>query len=161
MDEDTLGDDLEKLRATGLSSPHLFDVYGRLDRGTPPGWKTAEIRAYEGVARIALKALRAMCCLSRSGTHYRMAGAILQELQTAPDCHRCNQTGFVLIDELWKGVCPACMGSGLKPASISWRADACECRRTEFRDNTHAAYIVTIAVAAFEQRSAMAMNQAP
>ncbi len=148
-----LADDLQEIARRGLSSPHLFDVYGRLDRGPEPHWRTHEIRAYEGAAQISLQAMRNLKCQSRSGTHYRMAGAILLELQSAQECRKCEGSGIVVIDGLWDGVCPACLGAGLRPASISWRADACECRRTEFRDNLHPAYSVAIARLAGIRRS--------
>ena len=154
MDLSVLAEDLATVARTGLSSPHLFDVYGRLDRGATPAWKTAEIRIYEGAAQIALSAMHSLGCRSRSGTHYRMAGAILLELQTAVECRKCEGCGVVVIDGLWDGVCPACLGSGLRPASISWRSDACECRRTEFRDNLHPAYSVAMARLAGIRRGA-------
>lgn len=155
MNFSTIAEDLEEINRKGLSSPHLFDVYGRLDLGSAPAWRTAEIRAYEGCARIALKAMQSMHCRSRSGTHYRMAGAILLELQSAQGCLKCSGFGVLIINELWDGVCPACLGSGLRPASISWRADACECRRTEFRDNLHPAYSVAISTIVGIRRSAL------
>lgn len=155
MNFPTIAEDLNEILRRGLTSPHLFDVYGRLDLGQTPAWRSSEIRAYEGCARIALMAMQSMGCRSRSGTHYRMAGAILLELQSAQECAKCHGSGVLVIDELWDGVCPACLGAGLRPASISWRADACECRRTEFRDNLHPAYSVAISTVVGIRRSVL------
>lgn len=141
----TLAADIADIQRAGLTSPHLFDVYGRLDHGPQQRKQTAELRAYAGAAEIALQAMKAMHCISRSGTHFRMAGALLQELQTARECRKCEGVGIVTVDGLWDGVCPACTGSGLLPASVYWRATACDCRYNEFRDNLAPAYVIALA----------------
>jgi hypothetical protein len=143
---ETLGADLVALQRAGLSTEYLFDVYGigeSLARDTP------ERRAYADAARVALGVLRQMHFKPRNGTHFRLAGAILFELATAPACDRCAGAGHLRLDAARiQLVCPGCFGSGLRRASTTWRVNATDCHYTDFRDRLQGVYQVTLTLLA-------------
>lgn len=147
----TVAIDLADVMRRGVRR-NLYDIYGRLDLARAP-LASPEVRIYDCTARIALDAMRALHCRPRSGTHYRMAGAILLEMEAATECAKCGGAGRVSIYGR-TGMCPACIGSGLRPAAIAWRAGQCECRFSEFRDNLNPAYSVAIARLAGIRRGA-------
>jgi hypothetical protein len=148
----TLGPDLVALQQTGLSTEYLFDVYGideSIARDTP------EWRAYVAAARVALAVLRQMHFKPRNGTHFRLAGAILFELATAPTCDRCAGAGRLRLDTARiQLVCPGCFGSGLRRASTTWRVNATDCHYTDFRDRLQGVYQVTLTLLAGLRRDA-------
>jgi hypothetical protein len=113
-------DDLEAILAgRGFSSPWLWDVYG--DCGAA-GYQDApygddpnrERRLYRWVARLARIGIEGVGSVSRSGTHYRMASAILAEI------------------------------SARKTWNMSTRSDQCGCYRNDFRDRLHAVYRIVL-----------------
>ncbi len=139
---ETLGADLAALQRTGLSSPYLFDVYGMAEL---IGRDTPERRAYVGAAHVALDVLRLMHFKPRNGTHFRLAGAILLEMASAPVCDRCAGAGRLRIEAArLELVCPGCFGSGLERASTTWRVTATDCHYTDFRDRLQGVYQVTL-----------------
>jgi hypothetical protein len=143
---ETLGADLVTLQRAGLSTEYLFDVYGideSIARDTP------ERRAYVAAARVSLGVLRQMHFKPRNGTHFRLAGAILFELATAPACDRCAGAGCLRLDAARiQLVCPGCFGSGLRRASTTWRVNATDCHYTDFRDRLQGVYQVTLTLLA-------------
>jgi hypothetical protein len=143
---ETLGADLVALQRTGLSSEYLFDVYGM---GESLSRRTPEHRAYADAACLADSVLRVMALRSRNGTQFRLAGAILREMVTAPVCDRCAGAGHVRLDAAQvELVCPGCLGSGLRRESTTWRVQATDCHYTDFRDRLQGVYQATLTLLA-------------
>lgn len=151
-----IGADLVKLREAGLSTPFLFDTYGIVTPDIPSRW-TTEKRAYYLVAIDFFVSLRDKHLRSRSGTHFRVAGAILNELCTAEYCQHCGSTGIAHN----RGECTHCHGTGFKLLSVWRRAEACDCHRTYFRKHLSRLYLHKLCALATSMRENVNSLSAP
>lgn len=145
-----LGRDLFETLYGGWLELDLWESYGNLDA---KGYQFArcyadtntERRLYAMVARMVHQVMEFAGAASRAGTHYRIAAAIIGELQgqqTRP-CVRCHSAGHRVVAGVPKP-CRTCKGRGMVLPSMSSRADACQCRRPEFRDNLSGVYLTIL-----------------
>jgi hypothetical protein len=128
-----IGADLSQLRTKGLSTPHLFDVYGV----TPPYAASGEPRVYREIALFVLGCLFSNGAKVRSGTHFRLAGTIMLEICEARDCRACNGSG---LHPQKRSICQHCIGNGIEPAPAYWRANTSDCHVRDFNERLHEVY---------------------
>lgn len=119
-----IGTDLLVVRATGLSTPYLFDEYGAHQVVDKP-----EARAYHHIALFVLGCLLVKGFKIRSETHFRIAGAVVLEISRARQCPYCKGTG---LHPRKRTVCEPCGGNGIRHAPIHWRANASDCHVKDF-----------------------------
>lgn len=132
-----------QVRARGLSNPFLFDVYGT----QPPRAAGGEAAAYREIAICVLGCIMTHeRWRSRSGTHFRIAGAILRELCTANVCPECRGS-------LRRVPCKTCHRTGLAPASVRWRASAADCNYKDFKLRLNPIYERTLIFVARSMRA--------
>lgn len=137
---------LEVLYGGWLES-NLWEQYGNIvnpedyfyDRNT-------ERRLYVHTAKRVLASMRLAGSASRAGTHYRIASAVIHELTgaTTHPCGNCKGAGKCKRPGRVGEDCKHCEGSGKIGPSMTVRADACGCRRPEFRLYLLGPYLTTL-----------------
>lgn len=144
------GRDLIEVLYGGWLDEPLWDTHGNLDAADHPGNylldDNTELRVYFLIARDALRVMRIAGAKSRAGTHYRIASAVVGELHgdQTRKCQVCTGTGLRKRPGRGNQSCRSCGGSGVIRPSLSTRADACQCRLPEFRDNLYGVYLTML-----------------
>lgn len=144
----SLGRDLIEVLYGGWLDDPLWDTYGDLSVATyqRDGDTNTERRLYADVAclvRIAMDVARAKV---RSGTHYRIASAIVADLHgdLTMKCGRCGGSGRRKTRGEEHRPCRICHGQGSIRPSLWTRAEACLCRFPEFRDHLYGPYLTVL-----------------
>lgn len=138
-----IGSIVAQVRAVGLSNPFLFDVYGT----DPPRVSGGEAAAYREIALCVLGCIMTQeRWRSRSGTHFRISGAILRELCTANVCPECRGSSRHV-------PCKMCHRTGFAPASVRWRALAADCNYKDFKLRLNPIYERTLRFVAKSMRA--------
>lgn len=120
-------------KGTPIQPFTLFDRYGN----EPPKGTTAELLAYRNIGQLALELMRENGFRSRSGTHFRVADALIAEMVAAPICRVCDGLGSIHTI-----ACPACAGAGIKRASTTWRYQRTACDYAHFKEYLEPIYQV-------------------
>lgn len=162
----TLGRDVARWRANGRIRPDkpnagkygahgsLWLEYGHVQ--AYPYWSRAagtyvdpdpERAVYVGTAFLVWAVMFDHGRNVRNGTHYRIAGSILDELLLATlRCAECGGSGQR---------CVRCCGTGIEPASDSWRCDRCGIHPRDFPERIAPVYQVAFGQLIALERAAL------
>lgn len=138
----------------GMQGAFAADIVGRRDQHRATGLHQ---HFHHKTARWVLDVMRVAGALPRAGTHFRIATAVIGELNgdQTHACVRCQGTGRARCGRA-RQACKVCAGRGMLLPSASSRADACKRRRPEFRNNLMGVYLTLLARLRRELARAMA-----
>lgn len=92
----------------------------------------ADRAVYVGTAFLVASVMFDRGANTRNGTHYRIAASILDELLMATmRCGACRGSGRL---------CEHCCGTGIEPATDTWRCDRCGIHPRDFRERISPVY---------------------